>query len=86
MVISESEPLMRIEISTVPDIMLYHDIPLVRVHLYTVGSVSASMFAQEMYFKKLWVPNCVDPQPSWSRFPKVFCFVADMQRSEFLSF
>lgn len=23
------------------------------------------------------MPNCVDPQPSWSRFPKVFCFVAD---------
>ena len=41
MLISESDPLMKTEISTVPDIMLYHDISLVRVHLYTVESVSA---------------------------------------------
>lgn len=32
--------------------MLYHDISLVHLHLYTVESVSASMSAQEMYFRK----------------------------------
>ena len=74
---------MKIEISTVPDVMLYHDISLVHVHLYTVGSVSAS---QEMYFKKLRCQIVLIRSHLGAAFPKCSALLPTMQRSEFLSF